>query len=208
MIQQRGLMLVLSSPSGAGKTTISRQLLERDGGIEMSISATSRKPRPGEVDGEDYIFVSSEVFSEMRDRDAFLEWALVFDNFYGTPKEPVEQALAAGRDVLFDIDWQGAEKLSATSRQDLVTIFLLPPSVEALAERLRSRAQDTAEVVARRMAGAANEIQHWDDYDYVIVNHDIEDSVEAARAILAAERLKRTRRTGLEDFVRKLQRNL
>jgi len=201
-------MLVLSSPSGAGKTTISRQLLSRDKGIEMSISATSRKPRPGEVDGEDYIFVSPEAFSEMRDHDEFLEWALVFDNFYGTPKEPVEQALAAGRDVLFDIDWQGAEKLSATSRQDLVTIFLLPPSVDALADRLRSRAQDSAEVVARRMAGAANEIQHWEDYDYVVVNRDIEDSIEAVSAILAAERLKRGRQTGLEEFVRKLQRNL
>jgi len=199
---------VLSSPSGTGKTTISRQLLSRDKGIEMSISATSRKPRPGEVDGEDYIFVSPEAFSKMRDHNEFLEWALVFDNFYGTPKEPVEQALAVGRDVLFDIDWQGAEKLSATSRQDLVTIFLLPPSVDALADRLRSRAQDSAEVVARRMAGAANEIQHWEDYDYVVVNRDIEDSVEAVSAILAAERLKRGRQTGLEEFVRKLQRNL
>lgn len=199
---------MLSSPSGTGKTTISRQLLSRDKGIEMSISATSRKPRPGEVDGEDYIFVSPEAFSKMRDHNEFLEWALVFDNFYGTPKEPVEQALAVGRDVLFDIDWQGAEKLSATSRQDLVTIFLLPPSVDALADRLRSRAQDSAEVVARRMAGAANEIQHWEDYDYVVVNRDIEDSVEAVSAILAAERLKRGRQTGLEEFVRKLQRNL
>ena len=201
-------MLVLSSPSGAGKTTISRQLLTLDRGIEMSISATSRKPRPGEVDGEDYIFVSPDAFSAMRDGNEFLEWAVVFENSYGTPKKPVEQALTAGRDVLFDIDWQGAEKLNATSKADLVTIFLLPPSAEALGDRLRSRAQDTAEVVARRMAGAANEIQHWDDYDYVIVNRDIEESVEAVQAILTAERLKRERQTGLDEFVRGLQRNL
>lgn len=208
-IARRGMMLVLSSPSGAGKTTIARELLAREAGLEMSVSVTSRKPRPGEIDGEDYIFVESDAFTSMRDGEEFLEWALVFDNFYGTPREPVEAALSAGRDVLFDIDWQGTEKLRRSSESDLVTIFLLPPSAALLNERLKSRAQDSAEVVARRMAGAANEIQHWDDYDYVIVNHDIEESVVAVQAILAAERLKLERqKLGLEQFVRSLQHDL
>ena len=207
-IQRRGLMLVLSSPSGAGKTTIARELLQREDDLEMSISVTSRKPRPGEIDGEDYIFVAPDAFTSMRDREEFLEWALVFDNFYGTPRKPVEKALEAGRDVLFDIDWQGAEKLRRSSERDLVTVFLLPPSAEALSERLKARAQDSAEVVARRMAGAANEIQHWDDYNYVIVNSDIENSVAAVQAILAAERLKLERQSGLTQFVRMLQHDL
>ncbi len=201
-------MLVLSSPSGAGKTTIARELLKREAGLDMSVSVTSREPRPGEIDGKDYIFVSPDEFTAMRDRDEFLEWALVFDNFYGTPKGPVEAALAAGQDMLFDIDWQGADKLRASSEKDLVTVFLLPPSAAALAERLKSRAQDTAEVVARRMAGAANEIQHWGKYDYVIVNRDVEMSVAAVQAILAAERLRRTRQSGLAQFVRALQHDL
>ena len=207
-IERRGLMLVLSSPSGAGKTTIARRLLEDEPKMELSISVTSRKQRPGEIDGQDYIFVSPNEFNVMRDRDEFLEWAVIFDNFYGTPKKPIEAALAEGRDVLFDIDWQGADKLGGASENDLVTIFVLPPSAQALAERLKNRAQDSAKVVAKRMAGAANEIQHWNAYDYVIINRDVGNSVAAVRAILVAERLKRTRQTGLADFVRDLHHTL
>jgi len=201
-------MLVLSSPSGAGKTTIARALLEADAEVQMSVSATSREPRQGEADGEDYIFVDADEFTAMRDRDEFLEWALVFDNFYGTPKRPVEEALADGRDVLFDIDWQGAEALRNTQKNDLVTVFLLPPSAADLQARLAERAQDPPDVVQKRMAGASNEIQHWDDYDYVVVNRNVEESLAAVRAILDAERHKRERQVGLAEFVRKLQHDL
>lgn len=201
-------MLVLSSPSGAGKTTIARALLEADAGVQMSISATSRKPRQGETSDKDYMFVDADEFTAMRDRDEFLEWALVFDNFYGTPKKPVEEALADGRDVLFDIDWQGAETLRNTLKNDLVTVFLLPPSAADLEARLAERAQDPQEVVQKRMAGASNEIQHWDDYDYVVVNRNVEESLAAVRAILDAERHKRERQVGLAEFVRKLQHDL
>lgn len=202
-------MLVLSSPSGAGKTTLSRALLDADPDIEMSVSATTRKPRPGEVDGRDYHFVDAQRFSAMRDAGEFLEWAVVFDNFYGTPRAPVEAALSQGRDVLFDIDWQGADKLrKSEARADLVTIFILPPSVAALEARLRSRAQDSEEVVRKRMAGAANEIQHWENYDYVIINHEIGEALAAVRCILAAERMKRHRNVGLAEFVRQLQSQL
>jgi guanylate kinase len=197
-------MLVLSSPSGAGKTTIARSLLENDKDITLSVSHTTRAKRKGETEGKDYHFVDKETFAQMRDAGAFLEWAVVFDNYYGTTLEPVEQALAAGRDVLFDVDWQGAETLRKAAIGDVVSVFILPPSATALEERLRSRAEDAEDVVKRRMRGASNEIQHWNEYDYVVVNSDIEQSVAALRAILAAERLRRTRLTGLKTFVQNL----
>jgi guanylate kinase len=199
-IARRGIMLVLSSPSGAGKTTIASRLL-KDPGVEISISHTTRMKRKGEKDGEDYHFVDRETFTRMRDQDAFLEWAVVFDNYYGTTRKPVEEALAAGRDVLFDVDWQGARKLRESAKDDVVTVFILPPSADALEERLRTRAEDSEDVVKRRMRGASNEIQHWDEYDYVVVNTDLEQSVASVRAILAAERSRRTRLTGLKSFI-------
>jgi guanylate kinase len=201
-------MLVLSSPSGAGKTTIARRLGEGDEGIEMSISHTTRPARNGEKDGRDYHFVDRETFTHMRDRGEFLEWAVVFDNYYGTTRKPVEQALAAGRDVLFDVDWQGAASLRDKSKDDVVTVFILPPTAADLEQRLNVRAQDSPEAVRRRMLGASNEIQHWKDYDYVVINHAIDCSVEAVRAILAAERLRRSRLTGLKQFVQNLQTEL
>ncbi len=201
-------MLVLSSPSGAGKTTLSRKLLEAEPGIEMSVSVTTRPMRPGEVDGKDYIFRSEADFVDMRDDNGLLEWARVFDNLYGTPREPVERALRDGQDVLFDIDWQGTQQLRENMGDDLVSVFILPPSADALAERLKTRAQDPPEVVANRMSKASDELSHWAEYDYVIVNHDVEDSLQELRSILAAERIKRTRRSGLTDFVRQLQSDL
>ncbi|MEJ2516838.1 MAG: guanylate kinase [Methyloceanibacter sp.] len=203
-INRRGLMLVLSSPSGAGKTTIARRVLGEDPGITASISHTTRARRPGEVDGKDYHFIDKQTFTQMRDEKAFLEWALVFDNFYGTTRAPVDEALAQGRDVLFDVDWQGADSLREQAKDDVVSVFVLPPTAGALEERLKARAQDSDDVVARRMAGASNEIQHWNDYDYVLVNFDVEQSVAAVHAVLAAERLKRTRLTGLDSFVQGL----
>lgn len=207
-IGRRGLMLVLSSPSGAGKTTIARRVLEEDSGIAPSISHTTREKRRGEVDGKDYHFVDKQTFTRMRDEKAFLEWALVFDNFYGTTRAPVEQTLREGRDVLFDVDWQGADSLREQAKDDVVSVFILPPTAGALEERLKTRAQDSDDVVARRMAGASNEIQHWEDYDYVLVNFDVDQSVTAVHAILAAERLKRARLTGLDGFVRGLLKQL
>ena len=207
-VARRGLMLVLSSPSGAGKTTIARRLREEDKSIEMSISHTTRQRRNGEKDGKDYHFVDRETFTQMRDQGEFLEWAVVFDNYYGTTRKPVEDALAAGRDVLFDVDWQGAASLRDQAKNDVVTVFILPPTAADLEQRLNERAQDPPETVRRRMLGASNEIQHWDEYDYVVINHDIDCSVEAVRAILAAERLRRTRLTGLKQFVKKLQTEL
>jgi guanylate kinase len=201
---RRGLMLVLSSPSGAGKTTLARRLLEEEPGIEMSVSHTTRKKRPGEVAGRDYHFVDHDAFTKMREQDEFLEWAVVFDNYYGTTRKPVEQALAAGRDVLFDVDWQGADKLRGSAPEDVVTVFVLPPSASALEQRLNVRAEDEPDVVQRRMRGASNEIQHWDQYDYVIINHNIDQALASVRAILAAERLKQSRQTGLRDFVQGL----
>jgi guanylate kinase len=207
-ILRRGLMLVLSSPSGAGKTTISRALLERDGNLWMSISATTRPKRPGEVSGRDYQFVDPTQFNLMVNRQELLEHAKVFSNYYGTPRAPVEAALSLGRDVLFDIDWQGTQQLAQNARDDLVSVFILPPSTEELQRRLERRAQDPAEVVAQRMAKAPDEMSHWAEYDYIVINHEIEDSVAAVQSILAAERLKRERQVGLTDFVKGLREGL
>ena len=207
-IARRGLLLVMSSPSGAGKTTLSRALLARDPLVIMSVSVTTRAPRPGEVEGKDYYFVSKERFAQMRDRGELLEYAEVFGNFYGTPRRPVEEALSQGRDVLFDIDWQGTQQLAQAMEEDLVRIFILPPSAEALRERLIQRAQDSSTVVAKRMAEAGNEISHWPEYDYVIVNDSVADSNEQIAAIIIAERLRRRRRVGLTGFVRQLTKEL
>jgi len=204
-IQRRGLMLVLSSPSGAGKTTISRKLLSMEPKLTMSVSATTRPMRPGEREGIDYHFVEIAAFRSMIDRKDFLEHAKVFDNYYGTPKGPVEAALRRGQDVLFDIDWQGTQQVAQAARDDLVSVFILPPSTRELEQRLKSRAQDSAEVVARRMAKAADEMSHWAEYDYIVVNHDIEASVTEVRSILTAERLKRQRQVGLPEFVKGLR---
>ena len=208
IIERRGLLLVLSSPSGAGKTSLARALLESDAGIALSVSVTTRKPRPGEVDGRDYWFVDEAKFKSMADADELLEWATVFGNYYGTPRAPIEQALAQGRDVLFDIDWQGTQQLSERMAGDLVRVFVLPPSGETLEARLRTRAQDSDDVVAKRMASASAEISHWAEYDYVIVNADLDHSSASLRSILAAERLRRDRTTGLSAFVRGLQKAL
>lgn len=204
-IGRRGLLLVLSSPSGAGKTTITRRLVERDGNLSVSISATTRPPRANEVDGQDYYFVSSDRFDRMVREGALLEHATVFGNRYGTPRAPVEAALAAGRDIVSDIDWQGTQQLAQSVRGDLVAVFVLPPSMEALEERLRRRAQDSDEVVRQRMAKSADEMSHWPEYDYVIVNRDLDASVDQAKAILTAERLKRERQVGLAEFVNRLR---
>lgn len=204
-IHRRGLMLVLSSPSGAGKSSISRQLLDGDDDLYLSVSATSRKRRPGEVEGVDYSFVSSQDFQLMINGEDFLEYAKVFDHYYGTPKAPVETQLSNGRDVLFDIDWQGTQQIKAKARDDLVTVFILPPSIAELERRLNKRGQDSPEVVARRMSKAADEMSHYPEYDYIIVNHDLAESVAQVNAILAAERLKRDRQTGLTEFVKSLR---
>jgi guanylate kinase len=205
VIQRRGLMLVLSSPSGAGKTTLSRQLLTNDSGIQLSVSCTTRARRPGEKDGVDYRFVDTASFSGMKERGEFLEHARVFDHYYGTPKAPVEAALTGGRDVLFDIDWQGTQQLKERGRDDLVTVFILPPSTRDLERRLITRAQDSKEVVAQRMAKAADEMSHWAEYDYAIINRDIATSLTELKSILTAERLKRERQLGLSAFVKALR---
>ena len=207
-IDRRGLLLVLSSPSGAGKTSLARGLLEEDRGIELSVSVTTRPARPGEVEGRDYYFVTVDKFMAMRDAGELLEWAPVFGNFYGTPRGPIEAAIAQGRDVLFDIDWQGTQQLAERMAGDLVRVFVLPPSGVALEKRLKTRAQDPPDVVAKRMAQASSEISHWAEYDYVIINSELTESMAGLRAILGAERLKRERMTGLSAFVRGLQSQL
>jgi len=204
-IARRGLLFIISSPSGAGKTTLARRLLAADSNIEMSVSVTTRAPRPGERDGVDYHFADRDAFEMMKSRGDLLEWARVFDHHYGTPRAPVEDAIHAGRDVLFDIDWQGAQQLSEKMGADVVRVFVLPPTGEILEQRLRTRAQDSDAIVAKRMAAASAEISHWPEYDYVIVNSDLDQSAHALHAILTAERLKRDRLLGLSDFVRDMQ---
>ena len=204
-ISRRGLMLVLSSPSGAGKTTISRKLLERDANLSISISVTTRPRRPGEVNGRDYLFVDAIEFQQRVNRGELLEQAKVFGHYYGTPRAPVETALADGKDVLFDIDWQGTQQLQASAPRDLVSVFIQPPSTRELERRLRARAQDPEEVVAARMAKAADEISHYPEYQYIVLNQDVDRSVASVQAILEAERLKRERQIGLPDFVKLLR---
>ncbi len=200
-IRRRGLMLVLSSPSGAGKSTIARALLENDPDLELSVSVTTRKRRPSEIEGVHYRFVSMREFERLRDSDSLLEWAEVHGNFYGTPRQAVEDAMAEGRDMLFDIDWQGAQQLQEKMQADVVSIFILPPTVRELRARLHRRAEDSAEVISTRLANAREEMQHWREYDYVIVNEDLDQAYPAAMAILQAERLRPDRRQGLYDFV-------
>lgn len=207
-IARRGLMFVLSSPSGAGKTTLSRLLLRGDRNVELSVSVTTRPKRRGEVDGRDYHFIDRQRFDAMIKDGELLEWADVFGHRYGTPRRPVIAALRAGRDVLFDIDWQGTQQLREKARDDLVSVFILPPSVRELERRLKRRAQDSREIIGERMAKAAGEMSHWPEYDYVIVNKHKSLAFSEVRAILAAERLKRERQIGLSDFVRSLQAKL
>lgn len=203
-IKNRGLLLVLSSPSGAGKSTLSRLLLEKDDNINMSVSMTTRAPRPGEVDGVHYNFTSQAEFDALVADDGFLEHATVFENSYGTPAAPVEAALRDGKDVLFDIDWQGTQQLNQRVGSDLVRVFILPPSKDELLKRLKTRAQDSDEVVTKRMAKANSEISHWAEYDYVIINDDLEKAEAELFMILSAERMKRARQSGLSDFVARL----
>ncbi len=207
-IARRGLMFVLSSPSGAGKTTLSRMLLSADDNVELSVSVTTRPRRRGEIDGRDYHFIDRARFESMVKAGELLEWAEVFGHRYGTPRRPVEKALRTGHDVLFDIDWQGTQQLRERARTDLVSVFILPPTVQELERRLERRAQDSRDIIGSRMAKAAGEMSHWPEYDYVIVNHDIDEAFGEVRAILAAERLKRERQIGLSAFVRALQGRL
>lgn len=204
-IHRRGLMLVLSSPSGAGKSSISRRLLESDNNLSLSTSATSRKRRPGEVEGKDYNFVTPEDFQIMIHENRFLEYAKVFDHYYGTPAEQVIETLGRGNDILFDIDWQGTQSLKAKARDDLVSVFILPPSYRELEIRLKKRNQDTDQEVAKRMSKAADELSHFPEYDYIVINNDLEESVKQIHAILMAERRRRYRLNGLTDFVRNLK---
>jgi guanylate kinase len=205
---RRGLMFVLSSPSGAGKTTLSRMLMAEVPDLQMSVSATTRAKRPGEHDGRDYWFVDKAKFEAMVERGELLEWATVFDNRYGTPRAPVEAALSAGRDVLFDIDWQGTQQLREKAGADVVSVFILPPSAADLEKRLHTRAQDSADVIRGRMDRASHELSHWAEYDYIVVNRNVDDAFAEVQSILRAERLKRARRVGLTEFVRNLQRQL
>lgn len=207
-IARRGFMICLSSPSGAGKTTICERLLELEKNVSLSISVTTRPIRPGEVDGHDYSFVDSKTFDKMVKNAEFMEYATVFGNSYGTPKKFVFDSLRAGKDIIFDIDWQGTQQLAQIARSDLVTVFILPPNVGELEKRLKSRAQDTDEVIALRMAEASNEMSHWAEYDYVMVNNDLEHSVQQVQSIITTERLRRTRQIGLVDFVNKLRHQI
>ena len=204
-ISRRGLMLVLSSPSGAGKTSIARALLSSEPDLRISVSVTTRQARPGEENGKDYYFIAEAEYKRMVKANELLEHARVFDNYYGTPRVKVEEQLAAGNDVLFDIDWQGTQQLKATARDDLVSIFVLPPSIEELERRLRGRAQDSEDVMRKRMSRAADEMSHWPEYDYGVVNFDLEKSIAQVKAILTAERLRRTRQTGLVAFVNEMR---
>ena len=206
-LNRRGLMFILSSPSGAGKTTISRMLLGGDAAISLSVSATTRPIRPGEVDGKDYHFVSPTAFDAMVEQDELYEWARVFDHCYGTPKAQIRAGLKEGRDFLFDIDWQGTQQLFQKDQQDVVRVFILPPSLDELKRRLVSRAQDSTEVIESRMDRARAEISHWDGYDYVVVNDDVDICFAKVSQILAAERMKRARQTGLIGFVRGLMQS-
>ena len=203
-LARRGLMFILSSPSGAGKTTISRMLLEADADIKLSVSATTRPPRPGEVDGVHYHFVDDAAFDRMVEEDDFYEWAHVFGYRYGTPKGHIRNALKEGQDFLFDIDWQGTQQLKQKDDQDVVTVFILPPSLAELRKRLESRAQDSADVIDSRMERARGEISHWAEYDYVVINDDVDACFAKVREVLDAERMRRTRQTGLIPFVREL----
>lgn len=207
-VERRGLMFVLSSPSGAGKTTLSRLLIERVAGLRMSVSVTTRPMRPGECEGHDYYFVDQSRFQQMAHDGELLEWATVFDNGYGTPRAPVEAVLASGQDVLFDIDWQGTQQLREKAGKDVVSVFILPPSAQDLEKRLHTRAQDSNDVIRGRMNRAAHEMSHWAEYDYIVVNHQVEKAFAEVQSILNAERLKRERRTGLTAFVRELQKQL
>jgi guanylate kinase len=204
-IDRRGFLLVLSSPSGAGKTTITRRLVGSDPGLTLSVSVTTRPPRDGETEGRDYYFIDRRRFDEMLSRGELLEHAMVFENCYGTPRGPIEAALADGCDIVGDVDWQGTQQLTKSVPRDLVSVFVLPPGLEALEARLRARAQDSAAVVASRMAKSAEEMSHWPEYDYVIVNREVEESVAQVRAIVTAERLRRVRQTGLAEFVNGLR---
>ena len=207
-IARRGLMLVLSSPSGAGKTTLSRLLLRADRGVELSVSVTTRARRRGEVDGRDYHFIDRTRFEQMVEKGELLEWAEVFNHWYGTPRRPVYRALLSGRDVLFDIDWQGTQQLREKARSDLVSVFILPPTAKELERRLRRRAQDSKATIGARMGKAAGEMSHWAEYDYVVVNSDLSAAFAEVRAILGAERRRRERQIGLSAFVRGLQAKL
>ena len=207
-VARRGMMLVLSSPSGAGKTTLSRMLLTEEHNIMLSISVTTRARRPGEVHGRHYHFIDRKKFDQMVKAGELLEYAEVFGNFYGTPRQPVEKALKHGRDVLFDVDWQGTKQLRKHARADLVSVFILPPSSGELARRLHTRAQDDKKVIRARMAKAGDEMSHWAEYDYVVINRDLDRAFNDVRAILHAERLKRERQPGLTAFVRGLQKNI
>ncbi|MEP0520948.1 MAG: guanylate kinase [Hyphomicrobiales bacterium] len=200
-IDRRGVMLVLSSPSGAGKSSIARQILDKNTEIELSVSVTTREQRPSEIDGTHYHFIDQKKFTVMRDRGELLEWAEVHGNFYGTPRDPVEDALSSGRDVLFDIDWQGTKQLQEKMPEDLVRIFVLPPSIDELKSRLERRAEDTADVIARRLANSALEMEQWSEYDYVIINEKLEPSFEKVQSILHAERMRRERAIGMKMFV-------
>jgi guanylate kinase len=204
-IKRRGILLVLSSPSGAGKTTITRALVDQDRSLAMSVSVTTRSRRSGEVEGKHYYFIAPARFDEMVNKGELLEHATVFGNSYGTPRAPVTAALAAGSDIISDVDWQGTQQLKETVRADLVSVFILPPSLAALEERLQTRAEDSAEVVSARMAKSAEEMSHWPEYDYVIVNRDLAESVRQVRAILDAERLRRERQVGLSEFINRLR---
>jgi guanylate kinase len=204
VLNRRGLLLILSSPSGAGKSTLTRNLVAQDRGISLSISVTTRAKRPSEIEGVDYLFIKEDEFEELRERGDLLEWAQVHGNYYGTPRKPVEQSLVAGEDMMFDIDWQGTKQIVEKMATDVVSVFILPPSIAELKSRLERRAEDTPEVIARRLRNARDEIAQWASYDYVLINDDLGKTFRELTAILAAERLRRARQVELEAFIAKL----